>query len=289
MKPPPSGWRRFLARLRQSVERLDVILSLNQDIWQSAFVPRLSGGLADRLSEVVVELDPLTEDGNGGACSIPGCPGLGARVLDRVDVGSAGTHARGLIRAAGMAWLKATAMDSQRPCRSPPRRIACRWRSRRWQYRPVACPDRSPWLRTPVEAPPVCDGSRPHSGDRISRGQRRNRHCQDWPAPESAPEPIMESRLDFADPGSGAGQDSPFSHEPPRNLPAVVRSSEPRQFPDRPAWIAVPDGLRAGGGHRAGPAAAAGPDAPRSESSRRFEIAPVRFPSPSPNRAFQPR
>ncbi len=52
----------FLGALRQSVERLDVILSLNQDIWQSAFVPRLSGGLTDRLSEVVIELNPLTEE-----------------------------------------------------------------------------------------------------------------------------------------------------------------------------------------------------------------------------------
>lgn len=102
----------FLGALRQSVERLDVILSLNQDIWQSAFLPRLSGGLADRLSEVVVELDPLTED-EMVALLESRVPGLGARVLSRVDRGVAGTHARGLIRAAGMAWLRATAMDSQ--------------------------------------------------------------------------------------------------------------------------------------------------------------------------------
>ena len=101
----------FLGSLRQSVERLDVILSLNQDIWQSAFVPRLSGGLADRLSEVVVELEPLTEP-EMEALLNSRVPGLGRRVLDRIDVSAAGTHARGLIRAAGMAWLKATAMDS---------------------------------------------------------------------------------------------------------------------------------------------------------------------------------
>ncbi len=101
----------FLGSLRQSVERLDVILSLNQDIWQSAFLPRLSGGLADRLSEVVIELDPLTE-AEMIALLDSRVPGLGSRVLDKIDVKSAGTHARGLIRAAGMAWLKATAMDS---------------------------------------------------------------------------------------------------------------------------------------------------------------------------------
>ncbi len=101
----------FLGSLRQSVERLDVILSLNQDIWESAFMPRLSGGLADRLSEVVVELEPLTEI-EMEALLDSRVPGLGRRVLDRIDVVAAGTHARGLIRAAGLAWLKATAMDA---------------------------------------------------------------------------------------------------------------------------------------------------------------------------------
>lgn len=104
----------FLGALRQSVERLDVILSLNQDIWQSAFLPRLSGGLADRLSEVVVELEPLKES-EMAALLDSRVPGLGSRVLARIDVGNSGTHARGLIRAAGMAWLKATAMDSAPP------------------------------------------------------------------------------------------------------------------------------------------------------------------------------
>ncbi len=104
----------FLGALRQSVDRLDVILSINQDIWQSAFLPRLSGGLADRLSEVVVELEPLTE-AEMAALLDSRVPGLGGRVLERIDIASSGQHARGLIRAAGMAWLKATAMDSASP------------------------------------------------------------------------------------------------------------------------------------------------------------------------------
>lgn len=101
----------FLGTLRQSVERVDVILSLNQDIWQSAFTPRLSGGLADRLSEVVVELEPLTE-AEMAALLDSRAPGLGNQILGKIDIGKSGTHARGLIRAAGMAWLKATAADS---------------------------------------------------------------------------------------------------------------------------------------------------------------------------------
>ncbi|MBC8128183.1 MAG: hypothetical protein H8M99_13665, partial [Gloeobacteraceae cyanobacterium ES-bin-144] len=108
----------FLGSLRQSVERLDVILSLNQDIWESAFVPRLSGGLVDRLSEVVVELAPLTDD-EMIALLESRVPGLGARVLAKVDRSQAGTHARGLIRAAGIAWLRASAMDSQASAPAP--------------------------------------------------------------------------------------------------------------------------------------------------------------------------
>jgi hypothetical protein len=110
----------FLGALRQSVERLDVILSLNQDIWQSAFVPRLSGGLADRLSEIVVELQPLTEEEMVSLLESR-VPGLGARVLARVDRQAAGGHARGLIQAAGTAWLRASAMDARQtpPALSP--------------------------------------------------------------------------------------------------------------------------------------------------------------------------
>ena len=101
----------FLGTLRQSVERLDVILSLNQDIWESAFAQRLSGGLADRLSEVVVELEPLTEM-EMAALLDSRVPGMGRLMLDRINVAATGTHARGLIRAAGLEWLKATATDT---------------------------------------------------------------------------------------------------------------------------------------------------------------------------------
>ncbi|RPJ34062.1 MAG: hypothetical protein EHM17_08045 [Verrucomicrobiaceae bacterium] len=107
----------FLGSLRQSVERLDVILSLNLDIWESAFLPRLSGGLADRLSELVVELEPLTEQ-EMVALLESRVPGLGCQVLARIDRSEAGTHARGLIRAAGEAWLRASAAPA--PSSPPP-------------------------------------------------------------------------------------------------------------------------------------------------------------------------
>lgn len=94
----------FVGSVRQSAERVDVILSLNKDVWDNAFVPRLSGGLADRLSEVLIELEPLTEE-EIVALFDSRAPGLGKEVLERVD--SDERHARGLIRAAGIAWVTA--------------------------------------------------------------------------------------------------------------------------------------------------------------------------------------
>jgi hypothetical protein len=104
----------FMGALRQSVERLDIILSLNQDIWQNAFLPRLSDGLTDRLTEVVIELKPLSEN-EMLALLESRAPGLGTRLLAHVDHAAAVTHARGLMRAAGVAWLRASAMAAPPP------------------------------------------------------------------------------------------------------------------------------------------------------------------------------
>jgi hypothetical protein len=52
----------FVTALRHGAERVDFIISVNDDVWENAFVPRLSGGLQDRLSESVVRLSPLTAE-----------------------------------------------------------------------------------------------------------------------------------------------------------------------------------------------------------------------------------
>jgi hypothetical protein len=96
----------FVGALRQSVEPLEVILSVNHDIWESAFLPRLSGGLADRLSEVVIELEPLTE-AEIVQLFDSRVPGLGAVVLGHLDLHKVETHPRGLLRAAAAAWIEA--------------------------------------------------------------------------------------------------------------------------------------------------------------------------------------
>jgi hypothetical protein len=59
----PAGARQiagFLATTRQEAPFADIVVSVNDDVWESAFVPALSGGLLDRLSEVVITLGSLT-------------------------------------------------------------------------------------------------------------------------------------------------------------------------------------------------------------------------------------
>ncbi|WP_035602855.1 hypothetical protein [Haloferula sp. BvORR071] len=51
----------FLASVRQDAPRVDVVVSVNDDIWESAFRPALSGGLQDRLGEVEIRLEPLDQ------------------------------------------------------------------------------------------------------------------------------------------------------------------------------------------------------------------------------------
>lgn len=180
----------FLGSLRQSVERLDVILSLNQDIWQSAFLPRLSGGLADRLSEVVIELDPLTES-EMIALLDSRVPGLGSRVLEKIDVTSTETHARGLIRAAGLAWLKATAMDS-----APAAILASVPEAKRAEIPQVGTAIVAPVVE-PALAPPIVEIVPTHE------------ESNSWPAPQFSPNPVIAETV----------LNSPFQAENPAVTP----------------------------------------------------------------------
>lgn len=89
----------FAGALRQAAGRLDILVSLNEDIWRTAFVPRLSGGLLDRLSETVVELEPLQKK-EITALLESRFPGRGAEQAGRIDLEKSGSHARGVLRAA---------------------------------------------------------------------------------------------------------------------------------------------------------------------------------------------
>ncbi len=209
----------FLGSLRQSVERLDVILSLNQDIWESAFVPRLSDGLADRLSEVVVELTPLTDD-EMVALLESRVPGLGERVLARVDRAAAGTHARGLIRAAGVAWLKASAMDSKSTAPALPASAA------------VVSPSEPPRVGVePAPEPAPVSVARKQAPDEVSAPESEiSSPLKEEVAPESARDSVL----------------SPVESEGPASWPSPEISNEPKTPPVAPAAMGPPPQEAAG-------------------------------------------
>ena len=63
---PEAGLRvaAFMVQLRQACPALTVVLSLNEDIWETGMSPLMPGGLEDRLTEFEVVLGPLSrEDG----------------------------------------------------------------------------------------------------------------------------------------------------------------------------------------------------------------------------------
>ncbi|HEX5789542.1 MAG TPA: hypothetical protein VFY13_00245, partial [Luteolibacter sp.] len=91
--------------LRQSVPNLEVILSLNRDVWEAVFVPCLSEGLADRVAERLIELEPL-RDGEMLELLESRAPGYGTTIIASMARMRAGTHARGVIREAAEVWLK---------------------------------------------------------------------------------------------------------------------------------------------------------------------------------------
>jgi len=89
-----------IVSLRQSVERVEMILSVNQDVWENAFLPRLSGGLEDRLSEILIDLKPLEE--KDMIALLNARTPSGEWIFRQME--SHDTHARGLIRGAAVAW-----------------------------------------------------------------------------------------------------------------------------------------------------------------------------------------
>jgi hypothetical protein len=93
----------FIISLRHAVERVDFILSVNQDIWEKAFLPRLSDGLADRLTEITVCLEPLDQAGKLAILESRSA-GYGQKMIDYLGEGAVATHARGVIRQAAELW-----------------------------------------------------------------------------------------------------------------------------------------------------------------------------------------
>ena len=94
-----------LVSLWESAPRTSVIISVNDDVWESAFAPRLPLGLRDRLEDVVIRLDSLSIEEAQALVKIRS-GNHADKVLKELDLGSAKLYPRGVLRAAREAWSK---------------------------------------------------------------------------------------------------------------------------------------------------------------------------------------
>lgn len=194
----------FLGALRQSVDRLEVIVSINQDVWESAFIPRLSGGLVDRLSEIVVELEPLDREAKIAILESRS-PGEGEKILSRMDSGSIPSHARGLIRQAAETWEKEENGKTE-----PPSAAAA-----------VAPPQPQPAEEEPAPEPsPVAKENPVPSGTAMPDFSAS---AADIPKAEPEETPIQTQ---VRTPGAPVENDSSFESKVPADFPAPKQSED---------------------------------------------------------------
>ncbi len=93
----------FLNALHQSCNKLALIISVNGDVWETAFLPRLPCGLKDRLSDIVIDLKPM--DKEAAVSLLKDRAGDRAHAIaDTMDFDSGVVYARGLVREAASAW-----------------------------------------------------------------------------------------------------------------------------------------------------------------------------------------
>ena len=93
----------FLNALHQSCEKLALIISVNGDVWETAFLPRIPCGLKDRLSDIVVDLEPMGKE--TAIKMLRDRAGEKADVLaEELDFDSGVVYARGVVRCAANAW-----------------------------------------------------------------------------------------------------------------------------------------------------------------------------------------
>ncbi len=97
----------FLTALRSQAGRLDVILSVNNDVWENAFLPKIPSGLLDRISEYAVSLEPLGRDEAMVLLASRDQRSVG--LIDQIDPEQV-LYARALLRQAGKSWTESRAV-----------------------------------------------------------------------------------------------------------------------------------------------------------------------------------
>jgi hypothetical protein len=180
----------FLASVRQEAPRVDAIVSLNDDIWQSAFEPALSGGLQDRLGEIEVRLEPLDEQSLISLLEAR-TPGRAAALRHRLGLFPAEFYARRVLRK--VAEIDEESGNLEAPAPAPASAAA-----------PAPAPIPSPAPAAAAAPPPQAAA----------------------PEPAPIPAPVNEAPVAVAAPASSAAPAEPAIEKPaataPVETPAAV-------------------------------------------------------------------
>ncbi len=102
----------FLNALHQSCRKLALIVSVNGDVWETAFLPRLPCGLKDRLCDIVVDLKPM-ERNVAESLLRDRAGGYAEAILEGMDFDTGVAYARGLIREASESWQNIVSAEQE--------------------------------------------------------------------------------------------------------------------------------------------------------------------------------
>jgi hypothetical protein len=199
----------FLAAIRQDAPRADVLVSINDDIWESAFAKALSGGLQDRIGELEIRLEPLDEAALAALLEAR-APGRGASLMPQLGLSGGDFYARRVLR-------KIAEIDDLDPPVPP---TEPRWTVPAAAAAPVAV-ESPPAPETPVAAsePPA----EPAAVEDASSAPAADPTVPEVVAPADAHGPVADER--------------PFSPQPPAPdpAPAAAAGSAPEAATADPA------------------------------------------------------
>ena len=99
----------FVTTLRHGAGRVDIVISVNDDVWENAFLPRLSHGLKDRLSEAEIWLSPMTRE-QALQLLQSRDSNVTEEQLNALLANGGDLFARGVLRAAAAAWVAMSAV-----------------------------------------------------------------------------------------------------------------------------------------------------------------------------------
>lgn len=93
----------FLNAIHQSCKKLILVISVNGDVWQTAFLPRLPCGLKDRLTDIEVDLKPITQD-QAMELLRDRAGDQADLIAKELDFDSGVVYPRGIVRSASSVW-----------------------------------------------------------------------------------------------------------------------------------------------------------------------------------------